>query len=226
MDWFEELGFNENPFDSDPAFSARYSAGLEKEMDELVYYVNSGSLVFVEGASGSGKSVLLKMLAGKLGGRAVFVDGAGNVDIRSIIRKKTSFISALLGRPPKNIVLLVDAAAGLSHDSMEMIKYNFDNNHFAAVILAGASIKSAGLSQSILDRIGSRVIHMPELTEEAALLMVGRRLGSSAILEDDAIRKIYKKSGKNAKRFLALCEEAGKAAASSKPVAKEEDLKA
>ena len=73
MTWFEELGFDENPFDTDPGVSTKSSVGLDKPMGEVEYCISSGSIVFVEGAEGSGKSVLLKKLDGKIGTRAAVV---------------------------------------------------------------------------------------------------------------------------------------------------------
>ena len=217
MAWFEELGFADNPFDTDPAASVRSAVSLDKPLDELEYHVRSGSIIFVEGPSGSGKSVLLKALAGKFGGRAVFVDGdSDSVDIRSVIRKKTSLLDRLFGNSPKNLVLLADNAAGLSAGSMELVKYHYDNNNFGAVVFAGESLKSAGFSPAVLDRIGTRVIRLHLLSEDEAVVLVRNRLGSSAILGDGAIRKIYKMSGKNAKSFLELCDKACAAAVASK----------
>lgn len=211
MEWFEEAGFDENPFSTDPAFSARSSVGLEKPLAELEYCVSSGSIVFVEGAEGSGKSVLLQKLAEKLGGRAVNVDAAAaNVDIRPIVSKKTSLLGRLFGKGPSNIVLLVDNAASLSPGSLELLKYHYDNNHFSAVVLAGTSLKSSGFSPSIIDRIGNRIVRIAPLAEEEALLMVKNRLGSSGLFSEGVVRKIYKMSGKNARKFLQLCENAWK----------------
>lgn len=217
MKWFEELGFDSNPFDTSIEASAKYAVGLERSFEELEYYVGSGSVVFVEGPLGSGKSVLLWKLADELGGRAVYVDcSAGEPDVRSIVRKKTSFLDRLLGKVPKDIVLLIDNAANLSPTVMGLLKYHYDNNHLGAVVFAGPSLKSAGLSPALADRISSRVIRLSALAENDAVLMVRNRLGSSAILGDDAIRKLYKMSGEDPKRFLQLCEDACNAAVASK----------
>ncbi len=209
MEWFEEAGFGENPFSTDPAFSARSSVGLEKPLAELEYCVSSGSIAFVEGVPGSGKSVLLHTLAEKLGGRAVHVDAAAAaVDVRRIIKSKTSLLGRLFGKSPSRLVLLVDNAASLSAGSLELLKYCFDNNHFSAVVLAGTSLKSSGLSVSVLDRIGNRVVKIAPLSEEDAVAMVRSRLGGSGLFNEDVVRKIYKMSGKNARKFLQLCENA------------------
>ncbi|MBI2176272.1 ATP-binding protein [Candidatus Woesearchaeota archaeon] len=217
MEWFEEFGFDENPFSTDPAFSARSSAGLEKPLADLEYYINSGSIVFVEGAEGSGKSVLLQKLSGKLGGRVVFIDAVlGDVDVTAIVKSRASLLGRLLGNSPRNLVLLVDNAAALSPRSLELLKYHYDNNHFGAVVLAGTVLKSSGLSPSVIDRIGNRVVKVPALAEEDALLMVRNRLGNSGLFSEEVVRKIYKLSGKNARRFLQLCERACKEAAAAK----------
>lgn len=206
MSWFEELGFSENPFNPDPGFSAKYSAGLEKELQELDYCVSSGSFAFVEGPSGSGKSVLLRLLAKRLGSKAVFVNALDGADVHSIVRKKTSLIGSVFGKAARNIVVLVDHAEALTPGSMELLKYYYDNNVFGAVVLAGVTLKSARLLPSIIDRIGGRVIRLGVLGEDDALLMARRRLGSSGVLPEEAVRSVYRKSGGNAKRFLELCE--------------------
>jgi hypothetical protein len=217
MEWFEELGFGANPFDGSTEASAKYAVGLDRPFEELKYYVDSGSVVFVEGPLGSGKSVLLWKLADELGGRAVYVDCSGvELDVRSIMRKKTSFLDRLFGNSPSGVVLLIDTAANLSPTAMGLLKYHYDNNHLCAVDFAGASFRSAALSPALVDRIGSRVIRLGARTENDAALMLRNRLGSSAILGDDSINKLYKMSGKSPKRFLQLCEDACKAAVASK----------
>ena len=224
MEWFEEFGFDENPFSTDPAFSARSSVGLDKSLAELEYHINSGSIIFVDGAEGSGKSVLLQKLFSKLGRRAVRVDAAAaDVNIRAVVKSKTSIFDRLLGNNPKDIVLIVDNAAALSPSSLEQLKYHYDNNHFGTVVLAGTSLKSSGLSASVLDRIGNRVVKIAALSEEDALLMVRNRLGSSELFNEEIVRKIYKLSGRNAKKFLHLCESAFKNAAAAKSSVIEEE---
>ncbi len=210
MEWFEELGFGENPFSTDASFSARFSAGLEQQLEELDYLIKSGSFIFLQGETGSGKSVLLKMLADKLGSKAVFIDASSGADIRSAIKAKVSLLGALFGMSPKNLVALVDNASNLSPDSFELLKYNFDNNSLSAVVLSGASLKSARLPASIADRIGNRIVSVPSISEDSAILMIRRRLGSSEVLDEASLRKIYKRSGGNARKFLQLCEEAAR----------------
>lgn len=217
MEWFEELGFDSNPFDTGIEASAKYAVGLEEPLEELEYYVDSGSAGFVEGPLGSGKSVLLWKLADKLGSRAVYFDcSTGELDVRALIRKKTSFLGRLLGKAPRDVVLLIDNAANPSPNAMGLLKYHYDNNHVGSVVFAGASFRSAGLSPALADRIGNRVVRLSALNESNAVLMVRNRLGSSAILGDDAVRKLYKMSGKDPKKFLQLCEDACRAAVDSK----------
>ena len=227
MAWFEELGFGENPFDTDPDFSARSSVGLEKPLGEVEYFTVSGSMVFLEGPPGSGKSVLLKKLADKLGSKALRVDAfQAKLDLRSLVKSKTSVLGRIFGREPKNLVLMIDNAAHLPAAALGLLKFYYDNNYFSAVILTGPSIKSARLSLPVLDRIGNRVVRLAPLAEDEAVLIVRQRLGSSSMLSEDLVRKIYKLSGKNAKKFLQLCENACKTAVASKSsTVKEEHLR-
>lgn len=220
MEWYEELGFENNPFDNSPDFAARFAVGLEGPLGELEYHVSSGSLVFVEGTAGSGKTVLLRKLAKQVGGKAVYVDrSAGEIDVRSITRRKASLLDKLLGRQPKNLVLMIDSTASLSANTMDLLKYHYDSNSFGSIIFAGSSLKSARLSPALVDRIGSRVVKLRQLSEEDAVAMVRKRLGSSGssnILGDGAVRRLYKMSGKNSAKLLQLCEKACKAVVASK----------
>jgi len=217
MSWFEEFGFDENPFDTSPEFSVKSSAGLEKPLADIEYYISSGSMVFVEGPPGSGKSVLLAKLSDKLGGKAIRVDASqGVIGLRSIVKSKTPFLGRIFGAGPKNLVLLVDNSQHLPAATLDLMKFYYDNNQFGAVILAGPSMRAARLSDSVLDRIGNRIVRLAPLAEDDAVLIVRQRLGSSGILSDDLVRKIYKLSGKNVKRFLQMCENACKAAVASK----------
>jgi Cdc6-like AAA superfamily ATPase len=226
MVWFEELGFDENPFDTGLSISAEKSVGLEKPLEELLYFVNSGSMAYIEGQPGSGKSVLLKKISEKLGRRAVIVD-AEKDNIRMIIRKKSSFFEKLFGSNPRRLVLLVDNSDSLSPEAAEIIKFYYDNNHVESAVFTGSSLKNSGIPAAILDRIGNRIIHLAPLTEEEAVAMVRNRIGFSNVLDDDVIRKIYRMSGKSGTRFLQLCEEASKSAVSVKSsTIKEEHLAA
>lgn len=222
MAWFEELGFSENPLDASLEASAKYAVGLETQLGELEYFVASGSLVFVEGPAGSGKSVLLWKLAKSFGGRAVYADcSSGDLDIRSLVKKKASFVDRLLGKAPKGVVLLLDnvAKSRLSSASVELLKYYFDNNHVGAAVFAGPGLASAGLPPSIVDRIGRRVLSLPAFGEDEAVLMVRNRLGSNGILQgilaEGVVRRLYRMTGKNTAQLLQLCEGLCKVAVAS-----------
>jgi type II secretory pathway predicted ATPase ExeA len=216
MAWFEEFGFDENPFDTRLELSAKMSVGLEKHLENLLYYIKSGSIVFIEGVSGSGKSILLEKLREKIGKRSVYVDLSMVADLRPVIKGKVSLLGRIFGERPKQVVLLLDNAKALNADSAEVVKYNYDNNFVESIVFAGESLKTAHLPLSVLDRIGSRLIRLSPLSEDDAVSMVRNRIGYSDVLEDEVIRKIYLMSGKNGKKFLELCEDACKAAASAK----------
>ncbi|HIG98009.1 TPA: hypothetical protein HA231_01120 [Candidatus Woesearchaeota archaeon] len=217
MAWFEELGFGENPFSTDVRVSARSSVGLDRQLSELGYLVGSGAFVFVEGAAGSGKSVLLELISLRLGRRCVRVDfSGGHADLRSVVRKRTSFLSRIFGSAPRGLVLLADNVRGVDLESLELLKYFYDNDVFGSVVLAGESFKVAGLSSAILGRIGSRVVRVVHPTEEEAVAIVRNRLGSSAILGDSAVRRIYSMARGDFRKFLRMCESACETAVASK----------
>ena len=164
--WFESLGYSYNPFILNPLdFEDELLIGMEEEAKELLYRVKAGSMVFIEGKEGSGKTVLLKHVIDnfKGEGKVVYLD-ANKVnkteDIEKILFKKGK---------KKGMILLLDNVSSLSKHNSEKIKYLFDEDFIKSVVFTGESFGSAVLSESIKQRIGSRIIKVPEMEEDDAV---------------------------------------------------------
>ncbi len=203
MAWYEMYDFSEDPFtDPDKVY------GMEKVVDDLAYRVESGSMAYVEGRPGSGKSIILRKLIESFGGKGkiVYFD-CGQMDrrvnIEALMKGKYGFFGSMFGKVPKNMILLLDNANRLSKKNCEKIKYYFDNNFVKSVVFTGSSYSKAHFSQSLRDRIGGRVIKLKDLTPEQAVLLVKDRAPDLKMLPEDIIKKIYKLSGNNVKQFLA-----------------------
>ncbi|MBI3033871.1 orc1/cdc6 family replication initiation protein [Candidatus Woesearchaeota archaeon] len=212
MSWYEEFDYTEDPFtESEKLF------GLEKVMEELVYRVESGSMVFVEGRPGLGKSAVIKAIISHFAGRGkVIYFDCGQIEkrmnIENLMTGKYGLFGRLFGKKPKNMILLLDNSNFLTKKNCERIKHYFDNNFIKSVVFTGLSYSRAHFSKSLRDRIGGRIIRLKELTPEQAVELVRERASAIEMLTEDIIRKIYAHSGKNIKKFLSnlseVCEKA------------------
>ena len=119
------------------------------------------------------------------------------------MQNKYKLMGKLLNLTPKDMILMLDNFRELSMRDLELAKFYFDNNYLRAVVLAGSG--KSRLHASIRDRIGNRIIKLKPLSEKDALTLVKNRLGSFGFVPEHIVKKIYKKSGKNVKKFLENC---------------------
>ncbi len=212
MAWYEKYDFDEDPF-----LSSGNAFGLDEVLNELTYRVESGSMVFLEGKEGFGKSAVIKQLIRVFGGRGkvIYFDCSQiekKVNIESLMKGKYGLFGKLFGVSPKNMVLFLDNSNFLTKKNCERIKYYFDNNYIKSVVFTGTAYSKAHFSKSVRDRIGGRVIRLKELSPEQAVELVRVRAPNLDIFSDEMIKKIYMHSGGNVKKFLADLSSAGEKA--------------
>ncbi len=203
MAWYENYDFDEDPF-----LSSGKVFGIDEVLNELSYRVESGSMVFLEGKEGFGKSAVIKELIRAFGGKGkVIYFDCGHIEkkvnIESLMKGKYGIFGKLFGVNPKNMMLFLDNANFLTKKNCERIKYYFDNNYIKSVVFTGAAYSKAHFSKSVRDRIGGRVIKLKELSPEQAVELVRSRAPNLDIFSDELIKKIYRHSGGNVKKFLA-----------------------
>ncbi|MBI2142401.1 ATP-binding protein [Candidatus Woesearchaeota archaeon] len=212
MAWHEKYDFGEDPFAPDERVY-----GLDKALDELVYRVESGSMAFVEGKEGTGKSAVLKQLIKRFGGKGkvIYFDCGQierKVNIEKLMTGKYGLFGRIFGIKPGDMVLLLDNANFLSKKNCERIKNYFDNNYIRSVVFTGLSYSKAHFSKSLRDRIGGRIARLKQLSPEQAVQLVNGRAPGIELLSSETIKKIYKLSGNNPKKLLEnlglACEKA------------------
>ena len=186
--WYETLGFQEDPFND-----SMINLDLR---EEIFYNIEAGNLLFIEGPKASGKTSLLKFAINTFKGnkKVAYIDckNLKDINIESILRKR----NRLLRKEglPKRMIILLDNIQELSHKNSERLKFYHDHNYIKSVVIAGTSYQEANISQSLKERIGSRVITLQHLSEQK----VARILKESAIPEK-VIIEMYKLSEKNIK---------------------------
>jgi predicted AAA+ superfamily ATPase len=211
MEWYEELDFDENPFDTNPKRFADRLVGVNEVLDELFYRIHAGSMVFIEAKKGYGKTALLwnviKKFKGK--GKIIYVDCQAieeELNIEDLLIKKYGPIKRLLKKKPTNMILLLDNVTHLSETNSERVKYYFDQGYIKSVVFTGISFSSVKFSPSLIQRIGTRKLKLVELDSYQAIALVRNRIEDLEMISDELIEEIFELSKKNPKLLLENCE--------------------
>ncbi|MEM3374432.1 MAG: AAA family ATPase [Candidatus Woesearchaeota archaeon] len=216
--WYEKLGFRENPFTTNPKKNHDKLVRMDEIIDEMFYRIESGSMLVIEGPQGSCKTTLMMIAAKKFGGNknVAYVDCKildKNLNITHVLQDKYGFLGRILNKKPKEMILLLDNVQELSKKNTERIKYYFDQNNIKSIIFTTEKYSKAKFSESLRDRIGKRVLKIPELDEFDAIEIVKKRIGeNSDLFNEELIKKLFKLSNNSPKLFLENCEKVAEAA--------------
>lgn len=208
--WFKKLGYYENPFLINPFKERTGLIGQEQQLEDVTYYVTSGSLIFVEGLKGSGKTKFLRRLIDNFRGKIIYVDAAKlkkNLNIEELLRNKLGIRGKLFRKMPKDMILLLDNVVELSSVNMERLKYFYDQGYLQSVVFTGLKYTQVHFSESIRARIGNRIIKLDNMTPKQAIQLTLERLDeredeSEPLIANKFIEKIFTISKKNPRTFL------------------------
>jgi hypothetical protein len=214
--WFRSIGFYNNPFSIKPAPFDFKLFGQEDILDELMYKIPAGTMSFIEGNLGTGKSSLMKHMIHKFKGKGKVIFFSCNridndLNIEELLIGKYGFWGKLFGMHPKDMILLLDESQELTAENTERVKYFFDQGNFKSVVFAGTDYSEVKLHESIRERIGEDgVLKMKKLSDDDAVELVRNRIGNLNILNDELIKKLWDVAGKNPRRLLQRCDKACK----------------
>lgn len=208
--WYEELGYDENPFEVNPFKIDFKLVNRKNEAEELLYRIEAGSMMLIEGKDGIGKTSLLKHaidnFKGK--GKVIYIDGdklSKRLNVEELLIKRSGLIRGrLLKKKPKRMILLFDNVHQLTEKQSEKIKFYFDQDYLKSVVFTTDNYKNVSFSDSLRDRIGERVIVLNNLKEEDAIQIIKDRF-KEELLREEIIKEIYKNSDKNLKQLLTNC---------------------
>ncbi len=212
-EWYEELDFEDNPFSVDPSDYIKNIVGREDIIEELDYRVRSGSIVFLEGPRGSGRTSMLRAIINRFRGRGrvIYVNAEKfekKLDIEDLLVQRNGLVKGmLLKKKPKRMILLMDNVEELSHRNTERLKHYFDENYLQAVVFTGESFEKAGFSESLKLRIEGRVISIPQMTDQQVVQMVRSRIGDSKLVSDEVVLELGARYKNNPKQILKALDE-------------------
>lgn len=117
----------------------------EIKLDDINLAVNDGEIVCIVGASGSGKSSILKSITNSLSNDGEIVSGNIFVDDINILNSKTSFLGKEIGMIFQDSVNTMNPTQKIGKQFVRFIKYHSSVNNAEASQLAMDSLKLVGL---------------------------------------------------------------------------------
>ncbi len=209
MNWYKEMGFKRNPLEVDPFRNKEEPIGYYDEIENLLYYIESGNTVLIEGPKGSGKTLLLAQAIKNFGGkgRIIYIDGNKvnkRLEISRLLIDNQGFFRRFLKKKPKGMILLLDNAFALPRKSYEQLQYYFDQDYLKSIVFTTDDREKLNFPSSLDDRIGDRIIKTKKLPMEDAVELVLDRLNQDMISKD-LLEKVFILSDKDIITFLKNC---------------------
>ncbi len=206
MQWYEELDFDANPFLDETT----RLIGYEGIVNEVLYNIDAGNIIFIEGGEGSGKTAILQKAIQQFRGegKVAYIDCSlvQDLNIERVIEKRNGLLGALFNKKPHGMIILVDNITTLSTKNAERIKYFYDQNYVKSVVFTGKSMKDVKFTPSLIDRV-KKVITLPEIKDDQASLILKEKLKGLDYFDEPAAKELYKRSHKNLKTFVQHAEE-------------------
>src|SRR3989344_5108329 len=206
--WYQEYNWKENPFSIKTSTEL---IGLEEKQQELISYIKSGDICFLNGPTGTGKTSLLKWLEHHLPNhKVIYLDAAGiqqGFSITKYLKKQTSIFNKLRGRQfPKNTVILVDESQDCDQELLKALKLHWDHNHIKSIVITQINPHLSQFSQSFKDRIGNRVILLEKLTKSQGYDLLKLRTSNQNPFDLSAIEAILDIAGGIPRKIIETAE--------------------
>ena len=200
--WYEELGYDDNPLELNP-FRANFPlVNRTKEAADILYAIDAGNMLVIEGKDGMGKTMLLRHAVTKHRGKGkvIYIDGnaiSKRLNIEALLTRRSGFFRGrLLRHKPQGMILLFDNVQQLTKKNCEHLKYFYDQDYLKSVIFTLQDYKGAPFTDSLRDRIGDRIIRLKPLDDQDAAQVIMQRLPKSW-LTPEIIADIMEESGKS-----------------------------
>jgi DNA-binding CsgD family transcriptional regulator len=195
--WFKKYGWKENPF------LVRHNinlVALEKEKQRLVDYVNSGTICFVVGDSGVGKTSLLKWIENNMKKFKVnYINAEGLPEFFNLKSKiKKSWF--------KPALLLVDEGQLCDEAMRSELKLLWDMGVVKSVVIAQTNERLHEYSISFKSRVGKRFLRIQGLDPECAFELIERRTNTKNPFTENIVEMIVEDAKTNPRKILENCE--------------------
>jgi hypothetical protein len=213
--WFRELGFFNNPFSIKPAMFSDKVVGYEEVVDEISYGVLNKKMLFLEGEYGEGKSTILKRLINDFGGKKQVIYYSCNrietrLNVKRLLNNRYGFWGKLFDMKPKDMILLLDEAQELCKKDYSKLYSYYQEGYLKSIVFVGRSFDKKEIDEKVVELM--KEIKLRKLSDDEAVKVIRRRVGSLPLLSDEVIKQVFNGSDKNIRVLLknleSLCKHA------------------
>ncbi len=208
VEWFKVFDWSDNPF----KIRAEHDniVGFVDMRAKMLTYMKSEDPFIVTGPTGAGKTTLLKWLESHKK-ESLYFNFLGDIDEKKFKKSvEGNFLEKLVRRfSGSKKIVLIDEVQEMSPKLLKWIRGKFDENEINSLVLASIQDDLQNLEEPFVDRIGSRIVSVRNLTEDEALKMVKQRMfsrGKTNPFTEDGLRKVFEYSGFSPRKILENCE--------------------
>lgn len=206
--WYKKYGWYENPFSVKP--SAERLVGLDEKRGKLLSFVHSGTICFLTGPAGVGKSSILKWVQHNIRKHTpIYIDAEqlGDMfDLADYLKQHRTLWETVMGHEyPKSVVILLDEAHATEDRIKKALKLYWDHDYIKSIVITQiSSLKN--FSSSVRNRIGNRVIRLDKISNKHVHEMIELRTQNKNPFTKEALELIAKKSDHIPRKILENCE--------------------
>ncbi len=206
--WYKKYGWSENPFSVKP--SADRLIGLDEKRNKLLNFVHSGTICFLTGPAGVGKSSTLKWVQQNIEGHTpIYIDAEqleGIFDLSEYLKQHRTLWETILGHEyPKSVVILLDESHATEDRFKKTLKLYWDHDYIKSIVITQIP-PLKNFSSSVRNRIGNRIIRLDKMDMENVHKMIISRTEDNNPFTKESLELIAKKSEYIPRKILENCE--------------------
>ena len=208
--WYQNLGFYSNPFSIKPAAFHDELFGYEDMLSKIESKLKAGSVIFLSGQYGSGKTTILKRVINRFKKKKKIIYYSCNqsnktVDIDRLLYSRT-FLRRLFHARQKNAILLLDEVQDINKKDSDKLCEYFDKGFFKSILLTSMRPNDVKFTDCLKELAKENIFKIGKLNKKQAIELVRKRIGNIEFLKDEIIEKIFSLNS-NPRAFLKNCEE-------------------
>lgn len=208
--WYNKVGFYNNPFSIKPAAFHDDLLGYDNLIKDVNSKIRIGTIVFISGEYGAGKTTVLKRIINRFKGKKRVIyyscnEQEKNIPLDSLLYNK-NFFTRIFRIKPKNMILLLDEVQDMNKKDAHKIVEYYKEGYFKSVLLVSTKQSDVKLTSELKELIDDNIFKLGKLTKKSAVELIRKRIGNVQFLTDEMIEKIHS-INPNPRAFLKNCED-------------------
>ena len=187
--WYRKLGYYNNPFSIKPAAYHDDILGANKILSQLNNKINKGSMAFIEGEFGTGKTSALKKIIYKFMGEKKVIYYSCNrtekdIDFDELLHSRYGFFGRLLKIKPSEMILLLDEIDEMNKKDCDTLFEYYHQGYFNSIVLVCPDFNRARLTKEHKELVKCNEYILGNIDKSEAVRLVRKRISNLKIISD------------------------------------------